>query len=73
MLEKAGITAKFIANIEIIYDKFGVEESFGQANVQECLKCSKSKATNIMNAMKTASIIGKVVGLGAGKYRFINF
>ena len=73
LLEKAGITAKFIANIEIIYDKFGVEESFGQANVQECLKCSKSKATNIMNAMKTASIIGKVVGLGAGKYRFINF
>jgi hypothetical protein len=37
----------------------------------ECLDCSKSKATNIMNAMKKAKVIEKVKGLGPGKYAFI--
>lgn len=34
------------------------------------LDCSKSKATNVMNALKQAGIIEKVKGLGPGKYRF---
>ena len=37
----------------------------------EWLGCSKSKATNVMNAMKAAKVIEKVTGLGAGKYKFI--
>lgn len=37
----------------------------------EWLGCSKSKATNVMNAMKAAKVIKKVTGLGAGKYKFI--
>ena len=39
-------------------------------NHLECLGCSKSKATNIMNAMKATKVIEKVTGLGAGKYKF---
>lgn len=71
LLEDAEITETFITNIKIIYDRCGVEVSFGQSNIQNWLNCSKSKSTNIMNAMKKANIIEKVVGLGAGKYRFI--
>lgn len=37
---------------------------FGQANVMAWLDCSKSKATNVMNALKQAGIIEKVKGLG---------
>ena len=35
------------------------------------LNCSKSKATNIMNVMKSAKVIKKVTGLGPGKYEFV--
>lgn len=45
--------------------------AFGQANVMEWLQCSKSKATNVMNAMKAAKVIRKVTGLGVGRYKFI--
>jgi hypothetical protein len=40
-------------------------------NVMEWLNCSKSKATNIMNAMKAAKVIKKVTGLGPGKSEFV--
>lgn len=71
LLNEAEITEKFIANIRIVFIECGVGVPFGQANVMEWLKCSKSKSTNIMNAMKAARIIKKVTGLGAGKYVFI--
>lgn len=51
----------------------GEGKSFGQKNVIEWLHCSKSKATNIMNVMKSANIIKKVTGIGHGKYMFIDF
>ncbi|MDO4285391.1 MAG: hypothetical protein Q4C60_08650, partial [Eubacteriales bacterium] len=70
--EKAGITPKFISNIEKIFGKSGTELVFGQADVQVWLGCSKSKATNVMNAMKKAEILTKVKGFGPGKYKFIN-
>ena len=44
---------------------------FGQANVIDWLKCSKSKATNIIKEMKKAKVIEKVSGFGPGKYKFI--
>lgn len=71
LLNKAQITEKFIANIRIIFIEHNNDVPFGQANVMEWLNCSKSKATNVMNAMKKAKIIKKVTGLGAGKYVFI--
>lgn len=71
LLIKAGVTNKFIANINVVYDKCNITEPFGQSNVQTWLDCSKSKATNVMNAMKKAEIICKVKGAGAGKYKFI--
>ena len=71
MLEESGITTKFITNIEIVFNKAGTKSIFGQANVKEWLCCSKSKATNVMNAMKVAKVIEKVKGFGPGKYRFI--
>lgn len=71
LLREAGITDKFISNIKIVYDKCGVGVPFGQANVQEWLGCSKSKATNVMNALKKAKVIKKVTGYGSGRYEFI--
>ena len=52
----------FIANINVVYDKCNIAEPFGQSNVQRWLDCSKSKATNVMNAIKKAEIICKVKG-----------
>ena len=71
LLQKAGITDKFIANIEMVYNKCEMTELFGQADIQEWLECSKSKATNVMKAMKEAKIVDKVKGFGPGKYKFI--
>lgn len=68
LLRDAEITDKFIENIFAIC---GVDTIFGQVNVQEWLMCSKSKSTNVMNAMKKANIIKSVSGAGFGKYQFI--
>ena len=65
------ITDKFIKNIEQVFCACGTGVPFGQANVQEWLSCSKSKATNVMNAMKAAKVINKVTGFGSGRYEFI--
>lgn len=66
------MTDTFIYNIEHVYEKCGISVPFGQANVMEWLNCSKSKATNIMNALKAANVIKKVTGLGPGKYEFLD-
>ncbi len=71
LLSKAGITDKFIENIQAVYEKNIDNKPFGQGNVQKWLACSKSKATNVMNAMKKAEVICKVTGMGAGKYEFV--
>ena len=70
LLKDAEITDIFIKNIESVFNQCGIGVVFGQANVQEWLNCSKSKATNIMNAMRTAGIIDKVTGYGSGRYQF---
>ncbi len=70
-LEYEKITDKYIKNIKLIYDRYGEDFPFRQSDIQEALNCSKSKSTNLMNAMKTAGILKKVEGLGKGKYRFI--
>jgi hypothetical protein len=71
LFEEAGVSETFINNIEQVYGKCGIGIPFGQANVMEWLNCSKSKATNIMNAMKVAKVIKKFTGLGPGKYEFV--
>lgn len=71
LFKEAEITEKFIKNIEQVFVSCNIGAPFGQANVQEWLGCSKSKATNIMNAMKAAKIIKKVTGYGSGRYEFI--
>lgn len=70
-INNADLTEKFIASIEQVYGECGTDMPFGQANVMKWLNCSKSKATNVMNAMKAAGIIVKVTGLGPGRYKFI--
>ena len=70
ILIKAGISTKFITNIKNIFENSGTETVFGQADIMTWLDCSKSKATNVMNAMKQAEIVEKVKGYGAGKYKF---
>lgn len=71
LFREAELTNKFIKNIEQVFIACGTGVPFGQANVQEWLSCSKSKATNIMNAMKAAKVIQKVTGYGSGRYEFI--
>lgn len=71
LFEKAGVTGNFINNIEQVFRCCGPGVPFGQSNVMEWLNCSKSKATNIMKAMKNAEIIRKVTGMVPGKYEFI--
>lgn len=71
LLKESEITDKFIESIEKVFNICGTDTSFGQVNVQEWLKCSKSKSTNVMKAMKIAKVIKKVSGVGFGKYQFI--
>jgi predicted HTH transcriptional regulator len=71
LFEEAQVTDTFINNIEQVFRKCGIGIPFGQTNVMEWLDCSKSKATNIMNAMKAAKVIKKVTGVGPGKYEFV--
>lgn len=71
LLKNSGITEKYIENIERVFAECDTDVPFGQANVMEWLHCSKSKATNIMNAMKIAKVIKKVIGSGVGRYKFI--
>ena len=72
LLKNAGVTDTFINNIKVVYEYCDKDTPFGQADVMGWLKCSKSKATNIMNVLKQAKAIEKVRGLGAGKYRFVD-
>ncbi len=72
LLLNVGITERYIKNIEYIFAECNTDTPFGQAKVMECLHCSKSKATNIMKAMKKAKIIRKIAGLGPGRYEFID-
>lgn len=71
LFREADITDKFVKNIEEVFAVCGIGVPFGQTNVQDWLSCSKSKATNVMNAMKAAKVIKKVTGYGAGRYEFI--
>lgn len=71
LLKEAEITDKFIESIEMVFNACGTGAAFGQVNVQEWLKCSKSKSTNVMKAMKIAKVIKKVSGVGFGRYQFI--
>ena len=70
LLGKDNVSNTFIHNIRIVYENYSDEEPFGQINVMNCLNCSKSKATNIMNVLKQTGIIEKVSGFGIGKYKF---
>lgn len=71
LFREAEITDKFISSIEQVFVVCGPGKVFGQGDVQEWLGCSKSKATNVMNAMKAAKVIKKITGCGPGKYEFI--
>lgn len=68
MLKDAEITDKFIKSIENAFNVCGTDTVFGHVNVQEWLKSLKSKATNVIKAMKIAKTIKKVSGSGFGKH-----
>lgn len=71
LLEMASITKTFIKNMQTVFDNHVGGEPFGQADVRIWLACSKTKAANVIKAMKSAHIIEKVEGFGHGKYRFV--
>ncbi len=73
ILEEAHVKVRYIESIGVIFAFNGTDAVFGQKDVMSCLKCSQSKARNIINAMKAAGIIEKVTGFGPGKYKFIEF
>ena len=60
----------FIVNIERIFQCAG-QNDFKQSDVMEYLNCSKSKAGNLISAMKQAGVIKKVTGKGLGVYQFV--
>lgn len=68
---EAEVTEKNRGNIEQVFTKCGLGVSFGQANVMEWLQYSKAKAGILMKEMRRSKVIRKVVGLGPGKYEFI--
>lgn len=72
MLEEAKATDIYVKNIRQVFLQCESDTVFGQKDITEWLKCSKSKATNIMNMMKKAKIVERVAGLGPGKYKFVN-
>ncbi len=72
LLKTIDLTDKFINNIGIVYEHCGIDIPFRQADIMEWLDCSKSKATNIMNALKRANVVERVTGFGVGRYRFVN-
>lgn len=71
LFKEEEVTEIFVHNIEQVFIQCGIGVPFGQRNVMEWLNCSKSKATNIINAMKAANVIKKVTGFGPGKYEFV--
>ena len=73
ILEEAHVKVRYIESIGVIFAFNGTDAVFGQKDVMSCLKCSQSKARNIINAMKAAGIIEKVTGFGPGKYKFTEF
>lgn len=83
LLEEANATDTFINNIEKVYGHCGAGtplkpfhyirlSKWCTCPTMEWLKCSKSKATNIMNVLKKANVIEKVTGMGAGRYSFLD-
>lgn len=66
------MTDIYVKNIQKLFACWQENMPFGQTDVMEWLGCSKSKATNIMNAMKAAHIIQSVRGNGPGKYKFVD-
>ncbi|MDO4554486.1 MAG: hypothetical protein Q4B70_04995 [Lachnospiraceae bacterium] len=71
ILKDAGLSNVFRNNIELIFDKCKTDIVFRQADITVWLDCSKTKAANIITAMKKAGIIEPVKGFGLGRYRFI--
>ncbi len=72
LLKEAKVTDIYVKNIQKVFVCWQENTPFGQTDVMEWLGCSKSKATNIMNAMKAAHIIQSVRGKGPGKYKFVD-
>ena len=72
LLKEAKVTDIYVKNIQKVFACWQENTPFGQTDVMEWLGCSKSKATNIMNAMKAAHIIQSIRGKGPGKYKFVD-
>lgn len=71
ILKKEQVKEKVIAKIQMVHGEYG-RDYFGQRDVMNLLKCSKSTATNLMNIMKKSNIIEAVRGYGHGRYRFVD-
>ena len=67
--EKA-FSAKTIAHIQIMFDKFGFCEVFGRGGVMELLDLKSSGASKLLSNLLKADIIETVSGHGKGKYKF---
>ncbi|MBR4342869.1 MAG: putative DNA binding domain-containing protein [Lachnospiraceae bacterium] len=61
-----------VANIKEIYEKVGVNQVFGESDIETILGCVRSTASAIMKRLREMDVVVSVKGQGKGKYRFKN-
>lgn len=69
-IDALNATASTKANIQTIFGQVGYGTPFGRKDVAGMIGVSQTAAGNLINKMKTASLIEPVSGLGKGKYKF---
>lgn len=71
LFEKAqDFSAKTVAHIHRLYEKFGFDEIFGRSDVMKILELKGSGASKLLSNLLKKEIIEPVSGYGKGKYRF---
>ncbi len=63
-------SAKTIAHIHRLFERFGFDGIFGRSAVMELLGLKSSGASRLISNLVQADIIEPVSGHGKGKYRF---
>ena len=65
-----GFSAKTIAHIHGLFERFGFDEVFGRGAVMQLLELKASGASKLLSNLVQAEMIEPVSGYGKGKYKF---
>ena len=63
-------SARTLAHIDILFEKFGYDKIFGRSAIMDILKLKSSGASKLISNLLQADIIEPVSGHGKGKYKF---